>query len=240
MLAQNVKRKLYPGRAAGTAFAGLHPCQMAPRLGARPLGFGGNAWMRGPGQAGQGSFLERWLRLRQRRLSGRLDGARRDRPFAHGHDVDVRGRQPHHRRADQVLGDLQRATYRDIGVRYVMANTHPDHDTICKFRRENVAAVHWSFVQVLLLAKEQFPNEDGGLVPGIGGYAVGAGTGPANLRPYILLAGLDLQESHFAPETFPLADPGVTADRPSPSSLTDQARRSTVAGRTSPRSRSTS
>ena len=49
---------------------------------------------------------------------------------------------------------IERATYRDIGVRYVTANTHPDHDTICKFRRENVAAVHESFVQVLLLAKE--------------------------------------------------------------------------------------
>ena len=49
---------------------------------------------------------------------------------------------------------IERATYRDIGVRYVMANTHPDHDTVCKFRRENLAAVHESFVQVLLLAKE--------------------------------------------------------------------------------------
>ena len=49
---------------------------------------------------------------------------------------------------------IERATYRDIGVRYVTANTHPDHDTICKFRRENLEAVHESFVQVLLLAKE--------------------------------------------------------------------------------------
>ena len=49
---------------------------------------------------------------------------------------------------------IERATYRDIGVRYVMANTHPDHDTICKFRRENLAAVQESFVQVLVLAKE--------------------------------------------------------------------------------------
>ena len=49
---------------------------------------------------------------------------------------------------------IERATYRDIGVRYVTANTHPDHDTVCKFRRENLEAVHESFVQVLLLAKE--------------------------------------------------------------------------------------
>ncbi len=49
---------------------------------------------------------------------------------------------------------IERATYRDIGVRYVTANTHPDHDTICKFRRENLAAVQAGFVEVLLLAKE--------------------------------------------------------------------------------------
>ena len=49
---------------------------------------------------------------------------------------------------------IERATYRDIGVRYVAANTHPDHDTICKFRRENGCAVSESFLQVLLLARE--------------------------------------------------------------------------------------
>ena len=49
---------------------------------------------------------------------------------------------------------IERATYRDIGVRYVTANTQPDHDTMCKFRREHLAAVHESFVQVLVLAKE--------------------------------------------------------------------------------------
>lgn len=49
---------------------------------------------------------------------------------------------------------VERATYRDIGVRYLTADTHPDHDTICKFRHENLKAVSESFVQVLLLAKE--------------------------------------------------------------------------------------
>ena len=49
---------------------------------------------------------------------------------------------------------IERATYRDIGARYITADTHPDHDTICKFRRENFEAVAESFVQVLLLARE--------------------------------------------------------------------------------------
>lgn len=49
---------------------------------------------------------------------------------------------------------IERATYRDIGVRYLTADTHPDHDTICKFRRENLSAVSESFVQVLQMAQE--------------------------------------------------------------------------------------
>ncbi len=49
---------------------------------------------------------------------------------------------------------IERATHRDIGVRFVAANQHPDHDTIASFRRENFAAVGESFLQALLLAKE--------------------------------------------------------------------------------------
>ncbi len=49
---------------------------------------------------------------------------------------------------------IERATHRDIGVRFVAANVHPDHDTIAAFRRENFAAVSESFLQVLLLARE--------------------------------------------------------------------------------------
>ena len=49
---------------------------------------------------------------------------------------------------------IERATRRDLGVRFVAANNHPDHDTIASFRRDNMAAVGESFLQVLLLAKE--------------------------------------------------------------------------------------
>lgn len=48
---------------------------------------------------------------------------------------------------------IERATYRDVSVRYLTANTHPDHDTICKFRRENFAAISQAFMEVLKLAK---------------------------------------------------------------------------------------
>lgn len=49
---------------------------------------------------------------------------------------------------------IERATYRDIGVRYLCGDTHPDHDTICTFRRRNLAAMAECFVRVLELAKE--------------------------------------------------------------------------------------
>jgi transposase len=49
---------------------------------------------------------------------------------------------------------IERATYRDISVRYLTADTHPDHDTICTFRRKNFAAISEAFVDVLELAKE--------------------------------------------------------------------------------------
>lgn len=49
---------------------------------------------------------------------------------------------------------IERATYRDVAVRYLMADTHPDHDTIAKFRRENFDAVAEAFVAVLQLAKQ--------------------------------------------------------------------------------------
>jgi transposase len=48
---------------------------------------------------------------------------------------------------------IERATYRDVAVRFLTADTHPDHDTICTFRRENFEAVSEAFLQVLQLAR---------------------------------------------------------------------------------------
>ena len=44
---------------------------------------------------------------------------------------------------------IEAATYSDVIVRYVCANTHPDHDTICAFRTRNRDAFKAAFVQVL-------------------------------------------------------------------------------------------
>ena len=49
---------------------------------------------------------------------------------------------------------IERATHRDVAVRFIAADTHPDHDTIAAFRRENAEAFAAAFTQVLLLARE--------------------------------------------------------------------------------------
>jgi transposase len=48
---------------------------------------------------------------------------------------------------------IERATYQNVSVRYLTADTHPDHDTIAKFRRENGELIRSVFVQLLRLAQ---------------------------------------------------------------------------------------
>ena len=58
--------------------------------------------------------------------------------------------------ASGVFGSrrIERATYRDLAVRYLTGDTHPDHDTICAFRRANGEVIKEAFLEVLKLARE--------------------------------------------------------------------------------------
>jgi len=49
---------------------------------------------------------------------------------------------------------IERATWRDIPVRFLTGDTHPDHDTINTFRKENRDLVATAFTQVLLMAHQ--------------------------------------------------------------------------------------
>ena len=49
---------------------------------------------------------------------------------------------------------IEKATYRDVAVRYLTGDTHPDHDTIATFRRRNGRLFERCFVQVLEMAAE--------------------------------------------------------------------------------------
>ena len=49
---------------------------------------------------------------------------------------------------------IEAATHSDVAVRFLCANLHPDHDSICTFRSENKAAFEAAFVTVLQLAHQ--------------------------------------------------------------------------------------
>ncbi len=49
---------------------------------------------------------------------------------------------------------IEAATYSDVAVRYLCANLHPDHSSICEFRVINEAAFNAAFVSVLQLAQQ--------------------------------------------------------------------------------------
>jgi len=49
---------------------------------------------------------------------------------------------------------IEAATYSDVAVRYLCANTHPDHSVICAFRTQNRAAFKAAFTAVLQMARE--------------------------------------------------------------------------------------
>src|ERR1700731_2581570 len=49
---------------------------------------------------------------------------------------------------------IEQLTYKNLSVRYVCGNTHPDHDTIAKFRRENGALFQDCMRCVILLGQE--------------------------------------------------------------------------------------
>jgi transposase len=48
---------------------------------------------------------------------------------------------------------IERATYEDVGFRYLAADQHPDHSTIADFRQEQGASLSQLFVQVLRLCQ---------------------------------------------------------------------------------------
>jgi len=49
---------------------------------------------------------------------------------------------------------IEQASYESLAFRYLTANTHPDHDTLCAFRKRFLKEIEALFVQVLCIAKE--------------------------------------------------------------------------------------
>src|SRR5436190_22121598 len=67
---------------------------------------------------------------------------------------------------------IEQTTYDSVPVRLLTADTHPDHDTICTFRRENKALLSESFVKVLELAQQLGVLQFGQLTTAVDGTKV--------------------------------------------------------------------
>ena len=62
---------------------------------------------------------------------------------------------------------IEQASYESLAFRYIAANTHPDHDTLCTFRKRFLKERGALFVQVLSIAQEmKLPREAGDGGPG--------------------------------------------------------------------------
>ena len=67
---------------------------------------------------------------------------------------------------------IERSTYESVAARLLCADTHPDHDTICTFRRENRALLGAAFAQVLEMAARCQVLKVGGITVAIDGTKV--------------------------------------------------------------------
>jgi hypothetical protein len=67
---------------------------------------------------------------------------------------------------------IEQSTYEHVPVRLLSADTHPDHDTICPFGRENPALLSESFVKVLPLAQRVHVLQFGQITVAVGGTKV--------------------------------------------------------------------
>ena len=67
---------------------------------------------------------------------------------------------------------IERMSYENVAVRLLCADTHPDHDTICTFRRRNAELLHRAFAQVLELAARCGVLKVGGVTVAIDGTKI--------------------------------------------------------------------
>lgn len=69
---------------------------------------------------------------------------------------------------------IEQATYDQVPVRLLTGDTHPDHDTICAFRRQNRALLSECFVKVLQMAQELKVAQFGQVTVSVDGTKVAA------------------------------------------------------------------
>jgi transposase len=103
---------------------------------------------------------------------------------------------------------IERATYQNLSVRYLTADTHPDHDTLAKFRRENGPLIRSVFVQLLQLAQTSGLLRLGALA--LDGTKIGAAT---TKRQNLTYAELQTQIGQLDVQVARLLEQAESADQ---------------------------
>jgi len=67
---------------------------------------------------------------------------------------------------------IERASHDHVATRYLCGDTHPDHDTICAFRRRNGELLAHSFAQVIEMAARSGVLKVGGITVAIDGTKI--------------------------------------------------------------------
>src|SRR5471032_2617505 len=67
---------------------------------------------------------------------------------------------------------IERASYENVAVRLLCGDTHPDHDTVCAFRRRNGELLSQSFAQVIEMAAHCGVLKVGGITVAIDGTKI--------------------------------------------------------------------
>jgi hypothetical protein len=79
---------------------------------------------------------------------------------------------------------IEQSTFDNVAVRYLCADTHPDHDTICAFRRQNRALLADAFAQILELAARSQQLRVGDITVAIDGTKILANASRHNAVSY--------------------------------------------------------
>jgi transposase len=119
---------------------------------------------------------------------------------------------------------IETASFESVPTRYVAGNQHPDHDTICTFRRRFLGPIGELFTQILLVAAEMDMVELGDI--SIAGTKVNANASKHKAMSWDRMLQLEDQLSEEVPELLERAEQ-LDAEQAETESLPEELERRT-------------
>jgi transposase len=112
---------------------------------------------------------------------------------------------------------IEKATYENLGFRYVAGGLHPDHDTIANFRKTFLVELQGLFVEILLLAKISGVLKLGNL--SLDGSKIHADASKSHAVSYRRLIELETQLKNEVIELFEVGERADQGEMQLPESL---------------------